>query len=200
MRTFWACNEPKRAPSACRERLAVWHAYKRVTQRALPHAVKQLRDGTHTQVGNTVKHAARVTGRWWSYPPKSSLCVFNTPVVMACTHSVMWLGLGGPHTALISNRMVPSWDMQVVNAVKHAARVTGKWWSYPPKSSLCMDSGAGNNWANGYHGYGPSVREPALDLIRREVGCHKLRENAWGAGPKLQRLQALWKRNALVLI
>uniref|UniRef100_A0A7S3QX23 Tubulin delta chain n=1 Tax=Dunaliella tertiolecta TaxID=3047 RepID=A0A7S3QX23_DUNTE len=60
-------------------------------------------------------------------------------------------------------------EPKVVNAVKHAARVTGKWWSYPPKSSLCMDSGAGNNWANGYHGYGPSVREPALDLIRREV-------------------------------
>jgi len=52
----------------------------------------------------------------------------------------------------------------------HTARTTGKWWSYAPKSSLCMDSGAGNNWANGYYGYGPSVREAALELVRREVG------------------------------
>ena len=28
---------------------------------------------------------------------------------------------------------------------------------------------AGNNWAHGFHGYGPAVHEDALELVRREV-------------------------------
>lgn len=32
-----------------------------------------------------------------------------------------------------------------------------------------MQSGAGNNWAHGYHGYGPRVRDHVLDLTRREA-------------------------------
>ena len=63
-----------------------------------------------------------------------------------------------------------AWHVQVVNAAKHAARATGRWWAYPAASSLCMESGAGNNWAHGYYGYGPAVREAAMDLVRKEVG------------------------------
>jgi hypothetical protein len=33
-----------------------------------------------------------------------------------------------------------------------------------------MQSGAGNNWAHGFHGYGPRVHEAAMELVRREVG------------------------------
>jgi len=32
-----------------------------------------------------------------------------------------------------------------------------------------MQSGAGNNWAHGFHGYGPRVHDAALDLIRKEA-------------------------------
>jgi tubulin delta len=37
-----------------------------------------------------------------------------------------------------------------------------------------MQSGAGNNWAHGFHGYGPSVHEDTLNLVRREVNQNNL--------------------------
>ena len=59
---------------------------------------------------------------------------------------------------------------QVVNASRATAAASGGWWRYPPKGFLCMQSGAGNNWAHGFHGYGPRVHDETLDLVRREVG------------------------------
>ena len=34
---------------------------------------------------------------------------------------------------------------------------------------ISMFSRAGNNWAHGFHGYGPAVHEDALNLVRREA-------------------------------
>ncbi|GAX79746.1 hypothetical protein CEUSTIGMA_g7187.t1 [Chlamydomonas eustigma] len=60
-------------------------------------------------------------------------------------------------------------EPKVVQAARATASSSGGWWRYPPKGFLCMQSGAGNNWAHGFHGYGPSVHEDALNLVRREV-------------------------------
>eukprot|EP00798_Chlamydomonas_sp_ICE-L_P011290 gene11290-18926_t len=60
-------------------------------------------------------------------------------------------------------------EPKVVNAARTAARTSGGWWQYPERGFLCMQSGAGNNWAHGFHGYGPTVGEAALELVRKEV-------------------------------
>jgi hypothetical protein len=58
---------------------------------------------------------------------------------------------------------------QVVAGARATAEALGSWWRYPAKGWLCQQSGSGNNWAQGFHGYGPHVRDAALELVRREV-------------------------------
>ncbi|KAG1674578.1 hypothetical protein FOA52_001827 [Chlamydomonas sp. UWO 241] len=60
-------------------------------------------------------------------------------------------------------------EPKVVNACRAAAASGSTWWRYPPRGFLTMSSGSGNNWAHGFHGYGPTVHEDTLDLVRREV-------------------------------
>ncbi|KAG2489635.1 hypothetical protein HYH03_011914 [Edaphochlamys debaryana] len=58
---------------------------------------------------------------------------------------------------------------QVVAGARASAASSGSWWHYPPDSYLVMQSGSGNNWAQGFHGYGPKVAEAAAELVRKEV-------------------------------
>jgi tubulin delta len=68
----------------------------------------------------------------------------------------------------IARAVLIDMEPKVVNAAMSTAS-SSSWWHYPPKGFLCMQSGSGNNWAHGFHGYGPTVHEDALDLVRREV-------------------------------
>uniref|UniRef100_A0A7S0YA75 Tubulin delta chain n=1 Tax=Polytomella parva TaxID=51329 RepID=A0A7S0YA75_9CHLO len=43
------------------------------------------------------------------------------------------------------------------------------WWSYARANRLCQQGGSGNNWSLGFHGFGPSMETPLLDLVRKEV-------------------------------
>ena len=45
----------------------------------------------------------------------------------------------------------------------------GRGWGYDERQTLTFESGSGNNWARGYHTYGPQVREGACELLRREA-------------------------------
>eukprot|EP00198_Chlamydomonas_reinhardtii_P002678 XP_001692014.1 delta tubulin [Chlamydomonas reinhardtii] len=60
-------------------------------------------------------------------------------------------------------------EPKVVAGARSAAAASGSWWRYPSSGYLVMQSGSGNNWAQGFHGYGPQVHEDALDLVRKEV-------------------------------
>eukprot|EP00955_Chlamydomonas_euryale_P042840 352427-Chlamydomonas_euryale.AAC.13 len=60
-------------------------------------------------------------------------------------------------------------EPKVVNACRSAASGSGGWWRYPPRGFLTMSSGAGNNWAHGFSGYGPRVRDATLEMVRREA-------------------------------
>lgn len=60
-------------------------------------------------------------------------------------------------------------EPKVVAGARATAEAQGSWWRYPAKGWLCQQSGSGNNWAQGFHGYGPHVHDAALDLVRREV-------------------------------
>ncbi|GFR40925.1 hypothetical protein Agub_g1581 [Astrephomene gubernaculifera] len=60
-------------------------------------------------------------------------------------------------------------EPKVVAGARAAAAASGSWWRYPPSGYLVMQSGSGNNWAQGFHGYGPQVHEAALELVRKEV-------------------------------
>lgn len=65
---------------------------------------------------------------------------------------------------------------QVVNAARANAAALNSWWSYSPANCLCQQSGSGNNWAQGFHGYGPEVRAAwRMPLPRRNTrptrGC-----------------------------
>eukprot|EP00928_Gymnodinium_smaydae_P048026 TRINITY_DN32074_c0_g1_i1.p1 TRINITY_DN32074_c0_g1~~TRINITY_DN32074_c0_g1_i1.p1 ORF type:complete len:473 (-),score=58.45 TRINITY_DN32074_c0_g1_i1:261-1679(-) len=42
-------------------------------------------------------------------------------------------------------------------------------WSYCPSSTFWRQGGAGNNWAHGFHHYGPTVAEDVLDRTRMQV-------------------------------
>lgn len=63
------------------------------------------------------------------------------------------------------------WSTQVVNGARLSAESGGSWWRYAPRGHLCHQSGSGNNWSQGFHGYGPDVREGAMELVRREVSA-----------------------------
>ena len=65
-------------------------------------------------------------------------------------------------------------EPKVVHAVTSKPH-SGGWWRYSARGSLCMQSGSGNNWAHGFHGYGPTVKDKILELVRREVeACDSL--------------------------
>ena len=64
--------------------------------------------------------------------------------------------------------MPPLPPVQVVTAACAASNFS--WWRYCP-SDLGQQSGSGNNWARGFHGYGPEIHDQALELVRREVRC-----------------------------
>eukprot|EP00927_Polykrikos_kofoidii_P061490 TRINITY_DN56326_c0_g1_i1.p1 TRINITY_DN56326_c0_g1~~TRINITY_DN56326_c0_g1_i1.p1 ORF type:complete len:501 (+),score=93.90 TRINITY_DN56326_c0_g1_i1:168-1670(+) len=42
-------------------------------------------------------------------------------------------------------------------------------WCYDASTAVCRQGGAGNNWAHGFHMYGPAVAEKVLDATRRQV-------------------------------
>ncbi|KAJ9526621.1 hypothetical protein QJQ45_017618, partial [Haematococcus lacustris] len=75
----------------------------------------------------------------------------------------------GAARSYVARSVLIDMEPKVVNAVRTTAASTGGWWAYPAKGHLCMQSGAGNNWAHGFHGYGPRVRDAALNLIRKEA-------------------------------
>jgi hypothetical protein len=61
---------------------------------------------------------------------------------------------------------------QVIAAmVKQAKKASAQQvpWAYDCQRQVTQDSGAGNNWAHGYHDYGPKCQESILDAIRLEV-------------------------------
>ncbi|GLC37998.1 hypothetical protein PLESTB_000447600 [Pleodorina starrii] len=60
-------------------------------------------------------------------------------------------------------------EPKVVAGARASAAASGSWWRYPSNGYLVMQSGSGNNWAQGFHGYGPRVHDAALELVRREV-------------------------------
>ncbi|PNH05043.1 Tubulin delta chain [Tetrabaena socialis] len=76
----------------------------------------------------------------------------------------------GPDASTFTARSVLiDMEPKVVAGSCAAAEASGGWWRYPPGGCLVMQSGSGNNWAQGFHGYGPTVHEAALELVRREV-------------------------------
>lgn len=92
-------------------------------------------------------------------------------------------------------------EPKVVNSVMSKSH-SGGWWKYSNRSSLCMQSGSGNNWAHGFHGYGPSVKDKILELVRREVeacdsldGFSLLQSMAGGTGAGLGTYAALALRD-----
>ncbi|GIL51556.1 hypothetical protein Vafri_7527 [Volvox africanus] len=60
-------------------------------------------------------------------------------------------------------------EPKVVAGARASAAASGSWWRYPSTGYLVMQSGSGNNWSQGFHGYGPRVHDAALELVRREV-------------------------------
>ncbi|KAG2448245.1 hypothetical protein HYH02_006829 [Chlamydomonas schloesseri] len=60
-------------------------------------------------------------------------------------------------------------EPKVVAGARSAAAASGSWWRYPSAGYLVMQSGSGNNWAQGFHGYGPQVHDDAVELVRKEV-------------------------------
>ncbi|KXZ56936.1 UNI3 protein [Gonium pectorale] len=75
-------------------------------------------------------------------------------------------GEGATYTA---RAVLIDMEPKVVAGARSAAASSGSWWRYPASGYLVQQSGSGNNWAQGFHGYGPSVRDAALELVRREV-------------------------------
>ncbi|EFJ48639.1 delta tubulin [Volvox carteri f. nagariensis] len=77
----------------------------------------------------------------------------------------------GPDTAGLYTARSVLIDMEpkVVAGARASAAASGSWWRYSSSGYLVMQSGSGNNWAQGFHGYGPRVHEAALELVRREV-------------------------------
>jgi len=45
----------------------------------------------------------------------------------------------------------------------------GQHWSFNQRGTLTCQSGSGNNWARGYHTYGPKYRSDVCELLRREA-------------------------------
>lgn len=60
-------------------------------------------------------------------------------------------------------------EPKVIHAARAAAAASPSFWSYADAGCFFAQSGAGNNWAQGFHRFGPKVRDEALDLVRREV-------------------------------
>ena len=57
---------------------------------------------------------------------------------------------------------------KVVSRVLRSAENTGRW-SYDASRCTSRQSGAANNWANGYMKQGPVVRDAVCDGLRREA-------------------------------
>jgi hypothetical protein len=61
-------------------------------------------------------------------------------------------------------------EHQVIQSAYTAVDASGNGWQYSREQHLVQQSGSGNNWAQGHHVLGPTCRDAALNLIRREVG------------------------------
>ncbi len=60
-------------------------------------------------------------------------------------------------------------EPKAVQSALQAGRRAPRAWSYEGCPVACMQSGAGNNWAQGYHGQGPAARDAALEGVRQQV-------------------------------
>ncbi|CAM6083666.1 unnamed protein product [Calypogeia fissa] len=75
-------------------------------------------------------------------------------------------------SALIARSILVDMEPKVIAAmVKQAKRCSAQHvpWAYDNTRQVTQDSGAGNNWAHGYHDYGPKCQESILDAVRLEV-------------------------------
>jgi tubulin delta len=61
-------------------------------------------------------------------------------------------------------------DMESKVISKVTANATkSRQWCYDSSRSVCRSSGSGNNWAAGFYVNGPSMAEPVLEAVRKEV-------------------------------
>ena len=71
---------------------------------------------------------------------------------------------------------------KVVSQVLRSAENTGRW-SYDAARCTSRQSGAANNWANGYMNQGPVVQDAVVDGLRREAeACDSMQVCCTGAG------------------
>ena len=76
----------------------------------------------------------------------------------------------GPITKVVPSARAVLIDMEgkVVQNVAAQAHKSGLW-KYDRQQMFSRKQGAGNNWADGFHGQGPRVEEEVLERVQREV-------------------------------
>ncbi|MEW5301945.1 MAG: hypothetical protein WDW36_004769 [Sanguina aurantia] len=75
----------------------------------------------------------------------------------------------GTGRSYIARALLMDMEPKVVQQACTGVAASNTWWSYGSSHSLCQQSGSGNNWAQGFHGFGPRMHDAAMELVRREV-------------------------------
>ncbi|XP_033627517.1 tubulin delta chain-like isoform X2 [Asterias rubens] len=73
-----------------------------------------------------------------------------------------------PGVAPSARAVLVDMEGKVVQNVAAQAHRSGSW-KYDRKQMFSKKQGAGNNWADGFHGQGPRVEEEVLERVQREV-------------------------------
>mmetsp|Transcript_5031 Transcript_5031/g.9465 ORF Transcript_5031/g.9465 Transcript_5031/m.9465 type:complete len:438 (-) Transcript_5031:89-1402(-) len=70
---------------------------------------------------------------------------------------------------LVARAVLIDTEPKVIQAVTRGEGSGAHGWKYEPGNCLWQQSGSGNNWARGYHQYGPQLHDQVCDVIHREV-------------------------------